>query len=62
MTTRRAFIGTLAGGLLAAPLMTAAQPAAKVYRIGLLLPTGYRREPAWQGFEQRWGRRMPSGR
>ncbi len=37
MTTRRAFIGALTGGLLAAPLVAEAQqPAAKVYRIGLL--------------------------
>ena len=33
---RRVFIGTLAGGLLAAPLATSAQPAGKVYRIGYL--------------------------
>ena len=33
---RRAFIGTLAGGLLAAPLAVAAQQAAKVARIGYL--------------------------
>jgi putative ABC transport system substrate-binding protein len=33
---RRAFIGTLAGGLLAAPLAAEAQPAGKVYRIGML--------------------------
>ena len=33
---RRAFIGTLAGGLLAAPLAAEAQQAAKVYRIGFL--------------------------
>ena len=36
MTTRRAFIGTLAGGLLAAPLAAAAQQAAKVPRIGYM--------------------------
>ncbi|PYM53149.1 MAG: ABC transporter substrate-binding protein, partial [Candidatus Rokuibacteriota bacterium] len=36
MTTRRAFLGTLAGSLLAAPLAAAAQPAGKVYRIGYL--------------------------
>ena len=35
MTTRRAFLGTLAGGLLAAPLAAEAQ-AGKVYRIGFL--------------------------
>ena len=33
---RRAFISTLAGGLLAAPLAAKAQTAGKVYRIGLL--------------------------
>jgi len=36
VTTRRAFIGTLAGGLLAAPLAAEAQQAGKVYRIGVL--------------------------
>jgi hypothetical protein len=35
---RRAFIGTLAAGLLAAPLATEGQPAGKVWRIGLLIP------------------------
>jgi ABC-type uncharacterized transport system substrate-binding protein len=33
---RRAFIGTLAGGLLAAPLAAEAQQASKVWRIGIL--------------------------
>jgi putative ABC transport system substrate-binding protein len=36
VTTRREFIGTLAGGLLTAPLAAEAQPAAKVARIGYL--------------------------
>ena len=36
MTTRRAFIGTLAGGLLAAPLAAEGQQAGKVWRIGYL--------------------------
>jgi len=55
VTTRRAFIGTLAGGFLAAPLAAEAQSAAKVYRIGLLggsppnSPGGRR---AWEGFFQ----------
>ena len=40
MTTRRAFIGTLAGGLLAAPRASEAQPAAKVYRVGVVLEGG----------------------
>ena len=39
MTTRRAFLGTLAGGLLAAPLAAEAQQAGKVYRVGLLFIT-----------------------
>src|SRR5262249_20408153 len=34
--TRRTFLGTLAGGLLAAPLAAEAQEAGKVWRIGLL--------------------------
>jgi ABC-type uncharacterized transport system substrate-binding protein len=36
MIARRAFLGTLAGGLLAAPLATEAQPAGKVPRIGIV--------------------------
>jgi putative ABC transport system substrate-binding protein len=36
VTTRRAFIGTLASALLAAPLAAEAQQAAKVARIGYL--------------------------
>jgi putative ABC transport system substrate-binding protein len=39
VTTRRAFLGTLACGLLAAPLAAEAQPAGKVHRIGVLEPT-----------------------
>jgi putative ABC transport system substrate-binding protein len=35
---RRSFIGTLTGGLLAAPLATEAQQAAKIARIGFLSP------------------------
>jgi len=52
---RRAFLGTLAGGLLAAPLVAWAQQAARVYRLGLLggsppnTPGGRR---AWEGFFQ----------
>jgi putative ABC transport system substrate-binding protein len=33
---RRTFIGSLAGSLLAAPLVAEAQPAGKIYRIGML--------------------------
>jgi ABC-type uncharacterized transport system substrate-binding protein len=33
---RRAFLGAIAGGLLAAPLAAEAEQAGKVYRIGLL--------------------------
>ena len=36
MITRRVFVGTLAGGLLVAPLAAEAQQAGKVYRIGYL--------------------------
>jgi putative ABC transport system substrate-binding protein len=36
VTTRRAFLGTLAGGLLAAPLAAHAQQSGKVWRVGLL--------------------------
>jgi putative ABC transport system substrate-binding protein len=36
---RRAFLGTVAGGLLAAPLAAEAQPATRAYRIGVLLAT-----------------------
>src|SRR6266487_144761 len=36
MITRRVFVGSLAGGLLAAPLATEAQQPARVFRLGLL--------------------------
>ncbi len=53
MTTRRAFIGTVAGGLLAAPLGAEAQPAAKIARIGFLAvnlaPNPHLREAFLQG-------------
>src|SRR2546425_6736227 len=39
---RRAFLDTLAGGLLAAPLAAEAQQAGKVYRIGFLSYRGCR--------------------
>jgi len=37
---RRAFLGTLTGGLLATPLAVEAQQAAKVWRLGYLSDTG----------------------
>ncbi len=53
MTTRRAFIGTLAGGLLTAPFAAEAQQAAKVPRIGFLVgnlaPNPHLREAFPQG-------------
>ena len=36
MIDRRTFLGTVTGGLLAAPLVAEAQQAGKVYRIGFL--------------------------
>ena len=36
MITRRAFVGSLTGGLLTAPLAVEAQPETKVYRVGIL--------------------------
>ena len=38
MTTRRAFIGTLTGGLLATPLAAGGQQAGKVFKVGELHP------------------------
>src|SRR5713101_8110357 len=48
---RRAFIATLAGGLLAAPLAAGAQPGAKVPRIGFLAVVS-RSEPGIRAFEE----------
>jgi putative ABC transport system substrate-binding protein len=51
--TRRVFIGSVAGGLLAAPLAAEAQPAATRWRIGVLLvllsPTGKEAQAFRQG-------------
>jgi hypothetical protein len=38
---RRMFLGTLLGGLLAAPLVAEAQQPGKVYRIGILSPVSH---------------------
>src|SRR5262249_56583214 len=40
MVDRRAFLGTLAGGLLAAPFAAETQQAGRVYRIGVVLQGG----------------------
>jgi ABC-type uncharacterized transport system substrate-binding protein len=40
MIHRRAFLGTLAGGLLAAPVAAGAQPTGKKYRVGIVLEGG----------------------
>jgi putative ABC transport system substrate-binding protein len=52
VTTRRRFIGTLAGGLLVAPFAAEAQQAGKVYRVGIL--TDKASDPVearlWQAF------------
>ena len=57
MITRRTFIATLAGGLLAAPLAGEAQQAARVPRIGILVPgapspPGAPPLPAFEAFRQ----------
>jgi ABC-type uncharacterized transport system substrate-binding protein len=55
MISRRAFLGTVTGGLLAAPLAAEAQPAGKVYRIGLLeysVPDPAR-QALWNALRQR---------
>jgi putative ABC transport system substrate-binding protein len=53
---RRAFIGTVAGGLLAPALAAEAQQAGKVYRIGILSSSyssqPFRTEPTWRNFQQ----------
>jgi len=47
--SRRAFLGTVAGGLLAAPLAAEAQQAVRVHRIGFLSDS---RQPWDEGFHQ----------
>jgi ABC-type uncharacterized transport system substrate-binding protein len=52
---RRTFLGNLTGGLLAAPLAAEAQPAGKVYRIGVLagVPTPPVQDAFLQGLRER---------
>ena len=50
---RRAFIGAMTGGLLAAPLAAEGQQAGKVYRIGICSAGQTRSSPLYQAFEQR---------
>jgi len=53
MTTRRAFVGMLAGGLVAAPrIAEAQQPAGKVYRLGSLSASGTLNNPNSAAFRQ----------
>ncbi len=54
MMDRRAFIGTLTGGLVAAPLAVQAQQAGKVYQIGLLefSAPDAARQALWNVFRQ----------
>jgi putative tryptophan/tyrosine transport system substrate-binding protein len=62
MTTRRAFLGTLAGGLLTAPAATAAQKSEQIARVGILgigsapspqeLARSVATNPFWQSMRQ----------
>jgi ABC-type uncharacterized transport system substrate-binding protein len=52
MSTRRAFLGVLASGLLAAPLAAGAQQPEKVYRIGYLFYGSPGRSPELDAFRQ----------
>src|SRR3990172_1841716 len=52
VTTRREFIGTLAGSLLAAPLAAEAQQAAKIARIGYLATNLAGLPPLHEAFRQ----------
>ena len=55
MTTRRAFLGTLAGGILAGTLAAEAQQPAKVWRVGLLdlAPSGPATDARWKALRER---------
>ena len=52
MIDRRRFLGTAAGGLLAAPLAAGAQQAGRVYRVGILTNKAADQAEArlWQAF------------
>jgi hypothetical protein len=52
VTDRRAFLSTLAGGLLAAPIAAAAQSGSKVHRVGYLSTAGSVFEPFRQGLRE----------
>ncbi len=53
MTTRRAFLGALVGGLLATPFKANAQSAGKVYRVGYLTAGSVTANPyAFEAFRQ----------
>ena len=57
MISRRAFVSTLASGLVAAPWTAEAQPAGKVYRIGHIAPLDFDRpdrqeQRSWPAFVQ----------
>src|SRR5712692_1804545 len=49
---RRAFLGILAGGLLAAPLAAEAQPAGKPYRVGVLSGGSAAANPVIRAFQE----------
>jgi putative tryptophan/tyrosine transport system substrate-binding protein len=51
--TRRVFVGSLTGGLVAAPFAAEAQAVGKVYRVGILSTANPRSASIFQAFEQR---------
>jgi putative tryptophan/tyrosine transport system substrate-binding protein len=50
---RRAFLGTLAGSILAAPLAAEAQQAGKIYRIGVISASSPSSDPNWEVFVEK---------
>jgi putative ABC transport system substrate-binding protein len=50
--TRRAFVGTVIGGLIAAPLAAGAQQAGRVFRIGILANYRFGKPDLWAIFIQ----------